>query len=104
MSLGIKSSAFLRVEHPFAQKFEVQMCIFLNIKFLKVMEFCLKLVHMAQYELILTQVKGYRYMAQDHFKTPPDPNKGHVIIKNPHSRAGQVMSFESSATLRVHIL
>ena len=26
MSLGIKSSAFLRVEHPFSQKFEVHIC------------------------------------------------------------------------------
>ena len=26
---------------------------------------------------------GKRYMAQDHFKTPPDPKKGHEITKHP---------------------
>ena len=26
---------------------------------------------------------GKRYMAQDHFKTPPDPQKGHGMTKNP---------------------
>ena len=36
MSLGIKSSAFLRVEHPFARKFEIQICSFLNIKVVKI--------------------------------------------------------------------
>ena len=28
---------------------------------------------------------GKRYMAQDHFKTPPDPKKGHGMAKNPQN-------------------
>ena len=32
MSLGIKSSAFLRVEETDARKFEVQMCVFSTLK------------------------------------------------------------------------
>ena len=37
---------------------------------------------------------GKRYMAQAHFKTPPDPKKGDGMIKNPQknktsSRVGQ---------------
>ena len=39
---------------------------------------------------------GKRYMGQDHFKTPPDPKKGHGMTKNPQknkesSRVGQDM-------------
>ena len=48
MSLGIKSSAFLRVNETDARNFEVS-----NMKFMKIMEFDLKWVHMARYELIL---------------------------------------------------
>ena len=38
---------------------------------------------------------GRSPMAQDHFKTPPDPKKGHGMTKNPQkskksSRVGQV--------------
>ena len=29
---------------------------------------------------------GRSPMAQDHFKTPPDPKKGHGIIKNPKKK------------------
>ena len=37
---------------------------------------------------------GKRYMAQDHFQTPPDPKKGHGMTKNlqknkKYSRVGQ---------------
>ena len=37
---------------------------------------------------------GKRYMAEDHFKTPPDPKKGHGMPKHPQkskksSRVGQ---------------
>ena len=37
---------------------------------------------------------GKRKMAQDHFKTPPDPKKGHGMTNNPQkskktSRVGQ---------------
>ena len=95
MSLGIKSSAFLRVEHPLCHQFEVQNLswiyrasivnlswTYVNLiivhlswiyrgsivnlswtyprcqpfevfKFLKIIEFGLKWVHMARYELIL---------------------------------------------------
>ena len=40
-------------------------------------------------------------MAQDHFKTPPDPKKGYGIIKHPlkdkqYSRAGQVMASQKN--------
>ena len=52
MSLGIRSSAFLTVEETDAWKFEVRMW-FLNIKSMNIMEFGLKWVHMARYELIL---------------------------------------------------
>ena len=40
-------------------------------------------------------------MAQDHFKTPPDPKKGNGIIKNPQkkskesSRAGQEIATQT---------
>ena len=39
---------------------------------------------------------GRSPMAQDHFKTPPDPKKGHGMTKNPqknkkYSRVGQAM-------------
>ena len=53
MSLGIKSSAFLRVEETGASKFEVQISSVRRTKFMKIMEFDVKRVHMAQYELIL---------------------------------------------------
>ena len=39
----------------------------MNIQFIKIMEFCLKWVHMARYELIL-KLDG----AQDHFWNLPD--------------------------------
>ena len=56
MSLGIKSSAFLRVEETEARKFEVRADMwFLNIKFIKIKDFFLKWVHMARYEFILRQ-------------------------------------------------
>ena len=29
---------------------------------------------------------GERYMAQDHFKTPPEPQKGHGMTKNPQRK------------------
>ena len=29
---------------------------------------------------------GKRYVAQDHFKTPPDPKKGHGMTKNPQTK------------------
>ena len=45
MSLGIKSSAFLRVEETGASKFEVQISSFGGIKCMKIMEFDLKWVH-----------------------------------------------------------
>ena len=51
MPLGIKSCAFLRVEETNAQKLEVQICVFLNIKFMKIVELGLKWVHMARCEL-----------------------------------------------------
>ena len=40
---------------------------------------------------------GESSMAQDHFKTPPDPKKGHEMTKNPqkskkYSRVGQDMA------------
>ena len=40
---------------------------------------------------------GKRYMAQDHFKIPPDPKKGNGMTKNPqksktYSRVGQEFS------------
>ena len=44
---------------------------------------------------------GRSPMAQDHFKTPSDPQKGHGIIKNPQkskgiSRAGQEANANAS--------
>ena len=45
------------------------------------MEFDLKWVHMARYELILRldEAQGL----QDHFPTPPEPQKGSGRPKNP---------------------
>ena len=47
---------------------------------------------------------GTRYMAQEHFKTPPDPKKGHRMSKNPQtkkkSRVGQVLRPGTFTTLR----
>ena len=51
---------------------------------------------MGPYGSVWAHIKtGRSPMAQDHFKTPPDPQKGHRIIKNPqkdkkYSKAGQV--------------
>ena len=46
---------------------------------------------------------GRSPMAQDHFKTPPDPKKGHGMTKNPQkskksSRVGQEAMTFTSAT------
>ena len=46
---------------------------------------------------------GERYMAQDHFKTPPDPKKGHEMTKQPQkskksSRVGQEKWIAAVAT------
>ena len=46
-------------------------------------------------------------MAQDHFKTPPDPKKGHGMTKNPQkskksSRVGQEDMAWHEATLCLH--
>ena len=39
---------------------------------------------MGPYGSVGAHVKtGRSPMAQDHFKTPPDPRKGHGILKNP---------------------
>ena len=58
MSLGIKSSAFLRVEDLFSWKFEVQINSCWRMKFMKITEFDLKWVHMARYAFILRQVRA----------------------------------------------
>ena len=52
----------------------------------------LKWVHVARYELILTLDGAPK--AQEHFKTPPDPQKDHGMINNQQkskksSRVGQ---------------
>ena len=50
---------------------------------------------MGPYGLVGAHIKtGKRYMAQDHFKTPPDPKKCHGMTQNPQtskksSRVGQ---------------
>ena len=53
------------------------------------------LSEMGPYGSVGAHIKtGRSPMAQDHFKTPPDPKKGHGMIKNPQkskksSRVGQ---------------
>ena len=78
MSLGIKSSVFLKVEETDAQKFEVQMWS-LN-KSMQNMEFDLKWVHTARYELIL-KLDGalWRTIIS---KTPLTPRKAMEGQKN----------------------
>ena len=42
------------------------------------------LPEMVPYGLVRARIMtGKRYMAQEHFKTPPDPKKGNGITKNP---------------------
>ena len=79
MSLGIKSSAFLSVEETDARKFEVQISSCLNIKLIKIMEFYLKWVHMARYELIL-KLDGALWHTII-FKTPLTPKRALKIQK-----------------------
>ena len=51
---------------------------------------------MGPYGSVRAHIKtGKSPMAQEHFKTPPDPRKGHGMTKNPpqsktYSRVGQV--------------
>ena len=84
MFLGIKSSAFLRIEHPLCQQFEVQISSVWRIQFMKVMEFDLKWVHMARYELIL-RLDGALWLTIIS-KAPMTPKRAmevHKFRKNP---------------------
>ena len=58
------------------------------------------LSEMGPYGSVGAHIKtGRSPMAQDHFKTPPDPKKGHGMTKNPQkskksSRVGQAKCLE----------
>ena len=65
-----------------------------------------KLSEMGPYGSVGAHIKtGKRYMAQDHFKTPPDPKKGHGMTKNPEksktsSRVRQDNSHRKKESIR----